>query len=139
MTLDDQERAALEENIRAELQEEHARREAQALARREQRRSSRQDEQRKAREAEELRNALRRQFYEENGYQQATDTTGREVWLSPAEFDLHSRAQRGKNKGKRKRNRFATIAPKNLPRFRDIAFFALICCAAIAIGLMLAR
>lgn len=135
MTQEESERTALEESILAELREEHERREAQAATRREQRQTSRQEEERRAREEAELRTALRLQFYEENGYRQAVDTTGRTVWLSPSEFALHDRKQRRK----RKKHRFAVVSPRNLPRVRDVFLFLLMCGAAVGIGLMLAR
>ena len=139
MSLSEQEREALSAAIREELEEEHARREEQAQARRQHRRSSRQEAHRKEREAEELRNALRRQFYEENGYRQATDHTGREIWLSPAEYTLRTRKSGASKRRRRGKRRFEIISPRKLPRLRDALLFVLMCGAAVGIGLLLAN
>ncbi|MEL6341909.1 MAG: hypothetical protein AAFV53_02175, partial [Myxococcota bacterium] len=44
---------------------------------------------------------LRRRFYEENGYAQSVDRSGRSIWLSPAEQELR---ESGRKKRRKKRS-----------------------------------
>ena len=115
-----------------ELEEEHARRETLASAQKQRFGSRRTDEFKREKEEAELKNSLRRKFYEENGYKQSVDRTGRQVWLSPSEFSKHHKVRRKKRKKTR-------IQPKVPARFRDVLLFVLMCVSAVLIGLMLVR
>jgi len=131
--LSEQERQALVSEYLAELEAEHDRREETALvARRTQVRSQEMEEQLRAEEADRIRNELRLRFYEQNGYQQSVDRTGRTVWLSPTEFSSRKRQ-------KRKKSRRYKLDPRRALRLRDVGLFVLMCASAVIIGLMLAN
>ena len=131
MGLSEQERRDLIEGYLSELEAEHARREQSVRVRRRSKRSKEMEEQLRLEEMERIRNELRLQFYEENGYQQSVDRTGRTVWLSPAEFNARTRKRR-------KKSRRYKIDPRRVIRLRDIGLFILMCVSAVGIGLMLA-
>lgn len=116
----------------AELEQEHERRESSASIRRKKRGSRRTEAFKREQEEADLRNSLRREFYKENGYKQATDRTGRQIWLSPAEYDAQHRVRR-------KRRKSTALKPKRPARLRDIMLFVLMCVSAVLIGLMLVR
>ena len=132
MVLTEDEHQLFVADFLTELQEEHERRESNAEGRRRKRRTRRTKAFKRKQEEADLRNDLRRQFYEENGYKQSTDRTGRRIWLSPSEITTHHRVRRKK----RKKERFK---PKVPARIRDIILFVLMCAAAVMIGLMLVR
>lgn len=116
----------------AELEQEHERRESSASIRRKKRGSRRTEAFKREQEEADLRNSLRREFYKEHGYKQATDRTGRQIWLSPAEYDALHRVRR-------KRRKSTALKPKRPARLRDIMLFVLMCVSAVLIGLMLVR
>lgn len=120
------------DNYLAELEQEHERRESSAQVRRRVKRSREMEEQLRQEEVDRIRNELRLRFYEENGYQQMTDRTGRMVWLSPSEFTARSRKRRRKSKRYK-------LDPRRSIRLRDIGLFILMCISAVGIGLMLAN
>ena len=132
MGLSEEERRELVNSYLAELEEEHVRRESAAQARRTTRRSPEMEEQLRQEETNRIRNELRLRFYEQNGYQQSVDRTGRTVWLSPAEHDARKRKRRRKSKRYKLDSRRAI-------RLRDIGLFVLMCASAVLIGLMLAH
>jgi hypothetical protein len=116
----------------AELEQEHERRESIASIRRKKKGSRRTEAFKREEEEAELRNSLRREFYKEHGYKQATDRTGRQIWLSPAEYDAQHRVRR-------KRRKRTSLKVKGFVRLRDVLLFVLMCMSAVLIGLMLVR
>ena len=130
--LTEDERQQFVTSFLAELEQEHERRESSASLRRKKKGSRRTEAFKREQEEAELRNSLRREFYREHGYKQATDRTGRQIWLSPAEYDARHRVRR-------KRRKSARLKPKGPAKLRDILLFMLMCMAAVLIGLMLVR
>lgn len=133
MGLTEEERREIVTDYLSDLEEEHARREAAARqVKRKVNRSRELEERLRAEEADRIRNDLRLRFYEKHGYEQATDRTGRQVWLSPAELATRGRKRRRKSKRYK-------LDPRRAIRLRDVGLFVLMCASAVVIGLMLAR
>lgn len=132
MSLTDEERLELEAKIRDELSREHEERIASLNRRREdskRRHRSREEAQRTA-EVATLRQEIQQQFYEEQGYKKYVDSTGREVWLPPEEYEWRMRRRRRKV---RQQGRELNLTP----RFRTVAIYVGIALAAILFGLLL--
>ena len=130
--LTEDERQQFVSKFLAQLEEEHERRESSAQVRRKGKGSKRTDAFKRQEEEASIRNNLRRQFYEEHGYKQTVDRTGRQVWLSPAEYEARHRVRK-------KRRKSARFKPRLPTRMRDILLFCLMCVSAVMIGLMLVR
>jgi hypothetical protein len=129
--LSEEERRQLVTSYLVELEDEHVRRESAAQVRRTTKRSPEMEEQLRQEETNRIRNELRLRFYEQNGYQQSVDRTGRTVWLSPAETSVRKRKRRKKSKRYK-------LGSRRAVRLRDIGLFVLMCASAVLIGLMLA-
>lgn len=133
MSLTEEERREIVTSYLADLEEEHSRREmAAARVKRKVNRSRELEEKLREEEAQRIRNELRLRFYEKHGYEQATDRTGRLVWLSPAELGARKRKRRRKSKRYK-------LDPRRAIRLRDVGLFVLMCASAVVIGLMLAN
>ncbi len=133
MGLTNEERQEYVASILQDLEDEHRRREELAQDVRKKRRVRMSDEAVRERELSALRRATQQRFYEEHGYRQAEDRTGRPVWLSPTEFTLHKGKRRKKSKRSKK------IVPKLPSRMREVVLFVVMCLFAVSIGLMLAH
>ncbi|MFT5685114.1 MAG: thiol:disulfide interchange protein [Myxococcota bacterium] len=133
MVLTEDERQQFVAEFLTELEHEHELREESANDVQAKKGSRRTEAFKREEEEAEIRNSLRRKFYEENGYKQTTDRTGRQVWLSPSQYAIKSKARKKK---KRKKTR---IKPKNQAGPREILLFLLMCASAVVIGLMLVR
>ncbi len=134
MTLSERDRAALREQFLQELQEEHARRLKAFEARRARlRRRSRSAEHAFLDEAAALREQVREEFYKANGYQLYTDSSGRQVWLPPEEYEWRTRRRR-----RRTRRRRTTDAGRGIDR-RTAAIYAAVVLLAITCGVFLVR
>ena len=103
--LSDEEQQAIRDTFLTELKREHEQRESRAQQK--MRKSSRHlfDEEKKQKEISKYKSDLRREFYEEYGYEIGADHTGREKWLSPAEAKRHKRrkdrtSKKNEHKGK---------------------------------------
>lgn len=130
VALSDEERRSFIERTLAELEQEHERRENRAQRRSTTRRS---DQLIREEELSALRNDLRRRFYEENGYAQSVDRSGRSIWLSPAEQELRESGR----KKRRKKRRVQLTAPRTNFKPRDVVLFILMCLGAVGLGLAL--
>ncbi|MBM73860.1 MAG: hypothetical protein CMK59_00555 [Proteobacteria bacterium] len=91
MPLSDEEQQEIRAAFLKELKREHEQREARAQQK--MRKTSRHlfDEDKKQKDILKYKSDLRREFYEEYGYEIGADHTGREKWLSPAESRRHKR------------------------------------------------
>lgn len=78
-----------------------------------------------------LRAEVQADFYKKNGYKLYTDSTGREHWLTPEEYE--HRMER------RKRRRHRVIQPAVVDRGRNILFMVGMVLLAVALGFALAR
>ena len=97
MPLSKEEIDELTAQFRAELEAEHQEREARAQRRSERRKNKK--KQRRAgrnREEEALKDSIRASFYEEHGYEEKIDPTGRSMYLSPTEIENKKRKRRSK-------------------------------------------
>ena len=103
MALSEDERIAAGDRFRAELEAEHQRRHEKIRRRQEKARSKHYRKASEKRQVElyELQEDIRKKFYKENNYQLYTDSTGRQSWLSPEEFEW--RTARRKNRGHRRK------------------------------------
>ena len=103
LALSEEERTAASERIRAELEADHQRRHEKIRRRQEKARSKRYRRSSEQRQVElfELQENIREKFYKENNYQLYTDSTGRQSWLSPEEYEW--RMARRKNRGQRRK------------------------------------
>ena len=118
----------------AALAAEHARK-LDAIERRRARRGDRpstQDEDQRRIELYELREAVRQKFYKENGYKRYVDSTGREVWLSPQEYDQRTRRRR-------RRRAAAPIDGPMASRTRTALLYGGLALLALVLGFALAR
>ncbi len=103
MALSEDERIAAGDHFRAELEAEHQRRHDKIRRRQEKARSKRYRKASEQRQVElyEIQENIRKKFYKENNYQLYTDSTGRQSWLSPEEYEW--RMARRKNRGQRRK------------------------------------
>ena len=102
MSLTDQEIEELRKQLRSELEAEHEERESRA-ERKSDRRKNRTISRHSGRNREEemLKAEIRSEFYEQHGYEEKLDPTGRRFYLSPGEIKNKQRKRRGKNKKSR--------------------------------------
>ena len=130
--LSDAERQLALDEFRAQLEAEHSRRAAELDQKRE-RQSRREERDEAARHAElfELREQARAEFYATHGYKEYTDSTGRQVWLSPEEY-----AWRHK---RRKHRKEPLLDPSFTNRKITLLFYAAMFVIAVIVGLLLAR
>ena len=133
MPITDDERSDYAEEFRQELEREHLRR-LDNLARQKQRIRDRKDERsRRAYEAEkaDIRNELRKEFYEEKGYRLYTDSSGRQFWLTAEEYKY--RTGRRRKRVKRKQTKIMGL------RWRTVALYAGAMLIAVLMGLAMTR
>jgi len=90
--------------------------------------SSRTQREREA-ELSAMRDEVRAEFYLERGYQLYTDSTGRELWLSPEEYEYRTTRRRKR----KKRRRIEIVTPQ---RQTALYFFAMLA-IAVLMGLAL--
>lgn len=131
--LSDSERRDAEAKFLTELESEHTRREAVLAERRAKRKTSgsQSNEDDKRVELFELREDVRKKFYKTNGYKRYTDSTGRDVWLPPAEYDQRMR--------RRKRRRNTMQEPVVPERHRTWLLYLALAAVALVLGFALAR
>jgi hypothetical protein len=132
--LSDQERRDAEAKFLSELESEHTRRENALAERRAKRKThgSQTTEDEKRVELFDLREDVRKKFYKTNGYKRYTDSTGRDVWLPPAEYDQRMRH--------RKRRRRSAMSDSMVPeRHRTWLLYLALAAVALVLGFALAR
>lgn len=124
-----------EAEFEAELAAEHAKR-TDAVQRRKARRSggrsSHEEDQRRI-ELYELREEVRERFYKEHGYRRYVDSTGREVWLSPEEYEQRTRRR------KRRRRQTASLDAPLGNKTRTALLYGGLALLAVVLGFALAR
>ena len=126
---------ALKEEIWAELEQEHQEREERAQRKADRRKQKRRVEKEKNREADALRAQLRREFYENNGYEERIDPTGRKMYLSPTELENRQR-KKGRRRSKKSFNLIDWLRSHG---FGDLPVYIGIILLAIITGLLLAK
>jgi len=129
----DEERSDYADEFREELERDHLRR-LDNLQNQKQRIRDRKDERsRRAYEAEkaELRNDLRKKFYEEKGYKLYTDSSGRELWLTAEEY--HYRTSRTRKRVQRKKTKIMGL------RWQTVALYIGAILIAVLMGLAMTR
>lgn len=134
MALTPEEIAEARERIRAELEQEHARRLAEVRRKRDKARRKRTERAEREREIAlaRLREEEQARFYQENGYKLYTDSTGREVWLTPEEYEMRMRRRRHRRKRR-------IYEPAVAPKGRVIVFYVGAFILAVIIGIVLSR
>ena len=80
----------------------------------------------------ELRDAVRQRFHKDNGYKRYVDSTGREVWLSPQEYDQRTRRRK-------RRRRTAPLDAPLASRTRTVMLYGCLALLAAVIGVALTR
>lgn len=128
--LSDDERARLEAEFRAEVARDHQIRLERLNRKLEMQHASREErrERERQRQIGLLRDAVRLQFYKENGYVRIEEN-GRERWIPPEEHAL----RRGGNRPKHSRS----VGAQRLPRFRWLPLYLLLALVAMALGAFL--
>lgn len=131
MSLESDERKRLAEEFQRELEQDHARRleriqkrKAKATARDRQRAE---DERNIA--VSELKEEVRDRFYKDHGYKLYVDSTGREVWLTPEEYEIRMRRRRGRR---------AKVAPSVATQRRTWFLYGTVVVLAVLLGIALA-
>lgn len=129
------EQDALREQIRTELEAEHQRRLERFAERRAQSRDTGRihKETRERKELEDLRQAERRRYYQEQGYKQYVDSNGRTEWLPPQEYEWRMRRRKKRDKKGRE------YQPSVLSRRRELLVYGVAALAAILLGMLLIR
>jgi len=129
----DEERSEYSDEFRQELERDHIRRldnlqhQKQRIRDRKDERSRRDYESQKA----DLRNEVRKKFYEEKGYKLYTDSSGRELWLTAEEY--HYRTSRKRKRVQRKKTKIMGL------RWRTVALYAGAMAIAVLMGLAMTR
>jgi hypothetical protein len=135
LVLSEDERDAATARFKAELEAEHQRRHEKIHRRREKARAKRYRKKSENRQVElfEIQEGVREQFYKDNNYKLYTDSTGRQSWLSPEEYEW--RMARRKNRSHRRK-----IYEPDLGNRRPMwVFYAAMLAIAIALGLALVK
>jgi len=133
LPITDEERSDYSAEFRQELEQEHVRR-LDRLDQQKQRIRDRKDERsRRAFESEkaDLRNELRKKFYEEKGYQLYTDSSGRDFWLTAEEYKY--RTGRRRKRVQRKKTKVMGL------RWRTVALYMGAMAIAVLVGLAMTR
>ena len=132
---DSPEADALRRQVRAELEAEHELRGERLRQRRQHAKARARDKADERRRIEEslVREQVREEFYKEKGYKLYTDSTGRELWLSPEEFEWRQKRHRH---GRRKRKIYE---PALNNQGRVWLFYVGLLILAIVVGIALAR
>jgi hypothetical protein len=135
LALSEEERDAAGERFRVELEAEHQRRHEKIQRRQEKARAKRYRKKSENRQVElyEIQEQIRQQFYKDNNYQLYTDSTGRQSWLSPEEYEW--RMARRKNRGQ-KRKIYEPAFGNRRPMW---LFYAGMLALAIVLGIALAK
>lgn len=134
LPLSQEDRKQITDELLQEFEREHIAREQSRQQRSEHLHSRAHARHEKSREQEiqTLRLELKDQFYKDKGYRLYTDSSGRERWLSPTEWEWKQRHPRGK-----KRHRTYEIVQS--PQYRVLAAYVFIGIIAIIAGFMLSR
>ena len=105
LSLSDEEKRALELEFLKELENEHSTREKRAAEKMQRSLNRHLTEKRMLeKQVTAFKSEMRRQFYNEKGYKQGRDPTGRLMWLSPSEQQSNNRRRGKKRKSKLKKN-----------------------------------
>lgn len=134
MAITEEERRAYAEQFREELEAEHSRRLEKLQRQRERRRMRIDERSRRELEAEkaDIRDELRKAFYEEKGYKLYTDSSGRDIWLTAEEYKYRTSRRRRRVKRKPLGKVFGL-------RPRTVALYAMAVLMAVAIGIVMTR
>lgn len=121
--------------FRSEMEDEHAERQDRMQKRREKSRAKGSARAQRTRQIElsDVREDVQKKFYEENGYKLYIDSTGREVWLSPDEYEWRMRRRKH---GRHKRR---VYEPALKPQGRVVLFYVGLFILAVVTGIVLAR
>ena len=131
MSLESDEKKQLEEQFRREMEDQHARR----LEKLEKSRARVRARDAEAKRSEkqiamtELKEQVRDDFYKEHGYRLYVDSTGREVWLTPEEYEIRMRRRHG---------RPTQIAPSVAVQRRTWILYGTVVVLAVLLGIVLA-
>jgi hypothetical protein len=118
----------LRERLREELEQDHAER-LEKLAHRKQRAKDRTTERKEMQRVEgtkKLRDDVRDQFYDEKGYVEYVDASGRREWVPKEEYEWRMR--------RRKRSRRADLPMSN--RMREVVVTAVALVIVVLIGIV---
>jgi hypothetical protein len=128
-----EERAAARRAFEDELRADHERRQAKVASAEERRSAHRQARDVAARTValNELKEQVRTEFYKTHDYRRYLDSTGREVWLSPKEYELRTR-RRGKRRG-------LSFDGERSPRWKAALLYGGLFVIALVMGLLLSR
>ena len=127
----------LKRQIWAELEAEHKDRELRAQRKSERRQNRRQQDKLRSKERDEIRATLRREFYEQHGYEEKVDPTGRKMYLSPSELENKRRRKKGRRSRKKKSITMADLLGGN--RFGQLPVYFLVAIVAAFIALIVVK
>ncbi len=134
--LDETERDEVEREFRDELQAQHDQRIDRVRRHKDRAREKRDSKSQREHDAAvaAVKNKVREDFYKEQGYKLYEDSTGREIWLPPEEYDWRMKRRSGRRKRKKARYEL-----KNTTRGRTILFYAGMVLVSIVVGVLLTR
>jgi len=131
VSIESDEKKQLEEQFRREMEDQHARR-LEELEKNRARVRAREEEARRTEKQiamSELKEKVRDDFYKEHGYKLYVDSTGREVWLTPEEYEIRMRRRRG---------RPTQLAPSIAVQRRTWILYGTVVVLAVVLGIVLA-
>ena len=100
---------AIRAQIRLELEAEHQDREDRAKQRSQRRKERQKKTKQRSKEVESIRAEMRLAFYEEHGYEERIDPTGRKMYLSPTELENKKKRSKGRKRNKKPNNSILDI------------------------------
>lgn len=132
MSLTEEERQALAAEFREQLAAEHE----QRLVKHAERERRRQDRHARGESVDrqvalsDLKETVRADFYKEHGYRRYVDSTGREIWLTPEEYEVRMARRKARRQG----------SPGALPsRGGPWIAYVVVAVLAVVLGMILAR
>jgi hypothetical protein len=131
LALSPEERADLERQIWEELEAERQRRSDNVRRRSSAQGSGEDRPERRNAEVYELREQAKQRFYQEHHYKLYVDSTGREVWLPPEEYEQRM--------ARRRRRKEPPIPLDGPPKTQLWLIYAGLAVVAVLMGLLLAR
>lgn len=135
MPLNDKELQQLEEEFRAELEREHRYREERAKQKAARRRQKRKQGRSASVEIEHLKAQMRMRFYQDNGYEESLDPTGRKMYLSPSEIKMRA----GRENDAKNRKQQANSAKVFEKQFGVWPIYVAATFVAVVLALMLVK
>ena len=91
----------------------------------------------RSKERDEIRADLRREFYEQHGYEEKVDPTGRKMYLSPSELENKRRRKKGRRSSKKKSFTLADVMGGS--RFGQLPIYLMVAIVAVFVALIVVK